>query len=139
MIEILMEQNISNHSLKQVAQDGSPVEPLLSNTIASELVQLFKLLSDETRLRILFALMQEDEMHVRALCELLDQSQPAVSHHLALLRVSGLIDRRREGKHNFYHLVSKKFEELLSQLFAGIAPGERQLKFKQFVFTRQSA
>jgi DNA-binding transcriptional ArsR family regulator len=36
-------------------------------------------------------------MHVRALCEILHQSQPAVSHHLALLRMAGLIDRRRVG------------------------------------------
>src|SRR4249920_3200041 len=57
--------------------------------LANHLVRLFKLLSDETRLRILYYLTQRPELHVRALCELLDESQPAVSHHLALLRVAG--------------------------------------------------
>ena len=32
-------------------------------------------------------------------------SQPAVSHHLALLRLGGIVDRRRQGKNNFYSLT----------------------------------
>ena len=48
----------------------------LPDNIAKDLVQLFKLLSDETRLRILYYLMQQEELNVRALCKLLRQSQP---------------------------------------------------------------
>ena len=59
-----------------------------------QLVQLFKLLADETRVRILHLLHQSDELNVLELCKLLDQRQPSVSHHLALLRVAGLIDMR---------------------------------------------
>ena len=78
--------------------------PEVSDQSVRELAQVFKLLSDETRLRILFylALSPDGELHVTDLCHRLGQSQPAVSHHLALLRVSGLIESRREGKHNFY-------------------------------------
>ena len=61
----------------------------LPDDVAKELVRLFKLFADETRLRILHYLMQRDELNVRTLCDLLGQSQPAVSHHLALLRVAG--------------------------------------------------
>ena len=50
-----------------------------------DMVAVLKLLSDETRLRILFYLMQRKELHVRALCGLLSQSQPAVSHHMKIL------------------------------------------------------
>ena len=57
----------------------------LGEDTAHDLVQLFKLLADETRLRIMYYLMQQDELNVRTLCRLLRQSQPAVSHHLALL------------------------------------------------------
>lgn len=97
-----------------------------------ELVEFFKVLSDETRLKILQYLAHTPELHVRALCELLKQSQPAVSHHLALLRMVGLIECRRDGKHNYYHLVPSRFREvqetltgtkpalaLWSKLFAG--------------------
>src|SRR5688500_12266801 len=64
-----------------------------------ELVNLFKLLADETRLRILYYLQQTEELNVCELCKLLNQRQPSVSHHLALLRLAGLIDMRRDGKH----------------------------------------
>ena len=67
--------------------------PEVSDQSVRELAQVFKLLSDETRLRILFylALSPDGELHVTDLCRRLGQSQPAVSHHLALLRVSGLM------------------------------------------------
>ena len=62
--------------------------PEVSEQAIRELAQVFKLLSDETRLRILFylALSENRELHVTDLCQRLGQSQPAVSHHLALLR-----------------------------------------------------
>lgn len=120
---------------KQLAKET----PRIPEQFTLELVQLFKLLSDETRLRILLALLHTDEMHVRALCDLLEQSQPAVSHHLALLRVAGLIDRRREGKHNFYHLTSEKFEELLKMFFSNVPEDRRQFHFKDYVLSYSPA
>ena len=83
--------------------------PDLSDELEKELVQVFKLLSDETRLRILVYLAREAELHVTALCDRLGQSQPAVSHHLALLRVAGLIKARRDGKHNYYSVRQSRF------------------------------
>jgi DNA-binding transcriptional ArsR family regulator len=65
---------------------------------------LLKQVSDPSRLRIILML-AEGERHVGALCEVLDQSHPATSHHLALLRHSGLIAPRRQGKNNFYALT----------------------------------
>ena len=50
-------------------------------------------------------MLSEGEQHVGALCETLNQSQPAVSHHLALLRHGGIIAPRRQGKNNFYSLT----------------------------------
>jgi DNA-binding transcriptional ArsR family regulator len=65
---------------------------------------LLKHLSDPTRLQVILML-DEGERHVGALCEHLSQSQPAVSHHLALLRHGGIIAPRRLGKNNFYGLT----------------------------------
>ena len=51
-------------------------------------------------------LLSEKERNVSELCaDLGTQSQPAVSHHLALLRHGRLIEPRRSGKHNFYALT----------------------------------
>jgi ArsR family transcriptional regulator, zinc-responsive transcriptional repressor len=65
---------------------------------------LLKQVSDPTRLRVV-SLLSEGERHVGGLCDQFDMSQPAVSHHLALLRHGGIVDRRRQGKNNFYSLT----------------------------------
>lgn len=106
----------------------------LSDELEHELLQIFKLLSDETRLRILLYLGREQELHVTALCTRLDQSQPAVSHHLALLREADLIEARRDGKHNFYSLKRGHFHSVIERLFTSIAdPRKSEIRFDEFV------
>ena len=71
---------------------------------------LLKQVSDPTRLQVLM-LLNEKERNVSELCaDLGTQSQPAVSHHLALLRHGRLIEPRRSGKHNFYGLTEARRE-----------------------------
>jgi ArsR family transcriptional regulator len=81
------------------------------------LVQVFKLLADESRLKILLAL-GRGELHVTALCDLLGQTNPAVSHHLTLLRMAKLVSYRRDGKRNYYRIESCLVGELLERFFA---------------------
>ena len=111
----------------------------LPDRVTTSLVELFKLLADETRLRILFLLQQRSELNVRSLCQLLSQSQPAVSHHLALLRGAGLIEMRREGKHNFYRIVPKRFEELMDMMFAVSPADGNQIRFDDYVLSYSQA
>jgi len=101
----------------------------LQDKLAKDLVHIFKLLSDETRLRILYSLSQAEELHVRALCELLQLSQPAVSHHLGMLRNAGIVEPRREGKHNFYRILPGNFQQLLTLVFDGIPDNEPVVRF----------
>ena len=68
-----------------------------------QLTALFRLLSDKTRLNILMLLAQ-GERNVTSLCQELDLPQPTVSHHLGLLRMSNVIENRRDGKQVFYAL-----------------------------------
>ena len=104
----------------------------LPEKVTKDLVQMFKLLSDETRLKILFLLFERKEVNVRTLCELLGQSQPAVSHHLALLRVAGLIESRRDGKHNFYHVLLERFEELMATVFKASPDHSGRIRFRDY-------
>jgi ArsR family transcriptional regulator len=122
---------------KTTETNGHAVEamPEVSEQAVRELAQVFKLLSDETRLRILFYLAQFSELHVTDLCGRLGQSQPAVSHHLALLRVSGLIESRREGKHNFYSVRTDHFGELLVSLFSATGEMPKKVRFHDFALT----
>ena len=111
-----------------------PVVRVPDSTIA-RLSEVFKLMADKSRLKILLALAQEGEMHVSALCDLLKQSQPAVSHHLTLMRMTGLVGFRRDGKHNYYHLASRHVRDLLEQFFADSGNGQRQLQFEDFALS----
>jgi DNA-binding transcriptional ArsR family regulator len=65
---------------------------------------LLEHVSDPTRLELILIL-AEGEWHVGALCARLGQKQPAVSHHLALLKQAGIIAPHRRGKNNFYTLT----------------------------------
>jgi DNA-binding transcriptional ArsR family regulator len=105
----------------------------ISDRTLSGLTQVFKLLADESRLRILLALAQDRELHVSALCDLLGQSQPAVSHHLTLLRMAGLVGYRRDGKHNFYHVNSGLVRDLLEDFFEDSGNAPKQLHFQEFL------
>ena len=67
------------------------------------LVELFRLLSDRTRLDILMIL-SDGERNVGSLCDALSLPQPTVSHHLGLLRMQNLIVNRRNGKQVYYGL-----------------------------------
>jgi ArsR family transcriptional regulator len=87
-----------------------------------ELAQVFKLLGDETRLRILYLLAMKEEVNVGMICTELGQSQPAISHHLALLRVAGLIQARRQGKLNLYSLRPESFRELVVTALSAVGP-----------------
>lgn len=114
--------------------EAPPQGMFLSDELEHEILRIFKLLSDETRLRILLYLGREQELHVTALCTRLSQSQPAVSHHLALLREADLIEARRDGKHNFYSLKSGHLHSVIERLFTSIAdPGKDEIRFDEFV------
>ncbi|MGQ8704484.1 metalloregulator ArsR/SmtB family transcription factor [Serratia sp. TSA_198.1] len=67
-------------------------------------LKLFKNLSDDTRLNLVLLLRQAGELCVCELSGALDESQPKISRHLAMLRESGLLLDRREGKWIFYRL-----------------------------------
>ena len=104
----------------------------VSERTINGLKDIFRMLADESRLKILLALAAEGEMHVSALCELLQQSQPAVSHHLTLLRMAGLVVYRRDGKHNFYRVESGLVSQLLEQFFSDSGNGHKQFQFNDF-------
>lgn len=69
----------------------------MSENILSQMETFFLALADKTRLRLL-NLMREDEVCVCYFTEVLVESQPKISRHLAYLRNAGIVSARREGK-----------------------------------------
>jgi ArsR family transcriptional regulator len=126
-----MSAPIKDQIATDVSQPSADVQPA-QNELIRDLTNTFKLLSDETRLRILLYLTQDRELHVRALCERLGQSQPAVSHHLAMMRTAGVVEARREGKHNFYRILPGRFQRLLELAFDALPHDENRIRFNDF-------
>ncbi len=81
---------------------------------AQGLADLFRILGESTRVKILHAL-SCTELCVCDLSELLNMSHSAVSHQLRLLRANKLVRFRRSGKNIFYSLDDEHVEGLLSQ------------------------
>lgn len=75
------------------------------------LTQMFKIMADPSRLRILWAL-ERQEMCVCDLAALLEISESAVSHQLRLLRSARLVKNRREGTVLYYRLVDDHVQML---------------------------
>ncbi|MDR7330152.1 ArsR/SmtB family transcription factor [Corynebacterium guangdongense] len=74
----------------------------------------FRLLADPTRVRILWALFQ-DESSVNALAELVEATPSTVSQHLAKLRLAGLVSGRREGTFVHYRATESHVRRLLAE------------------------
>ncbi len=90
------------------------VEMMPNEEILYELADLFKVFADSTRIKILFALMDE-EMCVACIAETIDASQSAVSHQLRVLKQARLVKFRREGKQVVYSLADNHVHTMLAQ------------------------
>jgi ArsR family transcriptional regulator, arsenate/arsenite/antimonite-responsive transcriptional repressor len=75
-----------------------------NTTYLSRMESLFLALGDKTRLRIL-NLIRGEEVSVGYFTEVLGESQPKISRHLAYLRNAGVVSTRRDGKWIYYRIV----------------------------------
>ena len=90
---------------------------------ARKILQAF---ADDTRLRII-NLLKEKELSVTDICNVLDVQQSNVSKHLSRLRLSGVVNDRREGLNVFYSLIKPKekvHKKLLNAILLGLADND---------------
>jgi DNA-binding transcriptional ArsR family regulator len=76
------------------------------------IVEVFRMLADATRIRVLWAL-TEGELSVNELAEKVGKPAPSVSQHLAKLRMARLVRTRREGTTIFYSLENEHVRQLV--------------------------
>jgi len=92
-------------------------------TVTPEL--LFSNLSDETRMRSLMLILAEDELCVCELTFALEESQPKISRHLALMREAGLVTARRDGIWMHYRISTELpawTHSILEQVYRHLKP-----------------
>lgn len=70
-------------------------------------VEVFALLADPTRVRIVLALRDADELPVNRLAEIVDRPATAVSQHLAKMRMARMVTTRQHGQRVFYRLADE--------------------------------
>lgn len=85
------------------------------------LAELFKLLSDSSRLNILWCICQ-GECNVGQICAMTDLTQANVSKHLQVLRMGGVVSCRKEGTMRIYSLADSRFLNLCAQSVFELSP-----------------
>ena len=76
-------------------------------------VEVFSMLADATRIRIILAL-RDEELSVNHLADIVDKSPAAVSQHLAKLRLARIVATRQEGTRVFYRLANEHARQLVA-------------------------
>ena len=92
----------------------SPLLDVPDDEHAQLAAETFRMLSDPTRVKLLWALLQ-GEASVGALVELVQSTPTAVSQHLSKLRLAGLVTSRREGTFIHYSATSAHVRRLLTE------------------------
>jgi len=77
---------------------------IIKMNLTMDLLQFYKCLADDTRLKSLLLILRENELCVCELTQALEQSQPKISRHLALLRQKKLVIDRRQGQWVHYQI-----------------------------------
>lgn len=77
-------------------------------------VEVFTMLAEATRVRIVLSLRASGELSVNQLAEAVDKSPAAVSQHLAKLRLARIVATRQEGQRVFYRLENEHASQLVS-------------------------
>lgn len=92
---------------------------LLDSSVVSKLSSFFKVIGDETRVNIIYALSKK-EMCVGEISQILNISQSAISHQLKQLRLEGQVKARRDGKNIYYSLDDEHVVDILNQALTHI-------------------
>jgi len=103
---------------KEIPNTQMTEAPIVTEeAVSDELVSLLRVIANEKRLRIL-SLLTQREMCVCEIIETLDLSQSLISHHLGVLRRSGLVQDRQEGHWVYYSIDAGSLAKLNARCLA---------------------
>ena len=99
-------------------------------------VKVLKLISDESKLRIMLLLAKEGPLSVTEITALLEMNQTTASHHLSLLRNAELVTANREGKNIFYDVNEVLWRDMGKQFFDYLEKGDNIHFLGKFILKR---
>lgn len=104
--ELTCDCNIIHQEAVDKAIQNKPKEEILER-----LSQIFKILGDPTRIKILWTL-DNNEMCVCDIANVLNMTKSSISHQLSILRTSGIVKYRKSGKEVYYMLDDEHIKKL---------------------------
>ena len=107
--------------------DGGDAGGAVDVVDAARVAAVFRVLSDASRCRLVYALLRHDEISVGELAATLSMTESNVSHHLSVLRAHGLVRFRREGKQVFYAPDDEHIRLLLDLTLVHVRHGDADL------------
>lgn len=122
----------TNEKVEKIQSEFFPEEYI------KKAVKILKLVSEESKLRIMLLLAKDGPCTVTQICETLEMNQPTVSHHLSLLRNADLVTPRREGKHIYYDIHEPLWREMGRQFFEYLKKGDDIHFLGKFLLKRLS-
>ena len=102
---------------------------MLTEEYFYKLAELFKIMGDSTRMKLLFAIDKSD-MCVNDIANLLNMSKSSISHQLAVLRNVGIVKYRREGKEVIYSLDDEHIKELFEVSIEHVEHKKEELNYE---------
>jgi DNA-binding transcriptional ArsR family regulator len=109
----MKERDICEISCVESEKSAKVQQQLEKSSHLLEVTKLFKALSDETRLKIAYALTLEDELCVHDVAYIVGATTATASHHLRHLKGLGLAKYRKEGKLVYYSLDDDHVKQLI--------------------------
>ena len=113
---------------KDVAIHKEAINQLKNDNLLEEQIdqvsKFYKIISDKTRLKILYYL-KKRELCVCDICELLQMEQSAISHQLAVLKKYNFVKYSKKGKEVFYSLSDYHIDELINSAINHIKEKEK--------------
>ena len=110
-----MSENKTNNTVTcDSCGHSARIHPQLADKYVQPMAEIFKVLGDPTRIKILELLSHED-MCVSNIAEMLDVTHSAISHQLRVLKQMDLVKNRRDGKTIFYALADDHIITILNQ------------------------
>lgn len=100
----ILHEDVVNEVKKKIPQDE----------MIYDLAEFFKVFADSTRMKIIFALM-ENELCVCDIANIVQTTQSAISHQLRLLKQSKLVKFRKEGKVVYYSLDDEHISQIVKK------------------------
>ena len=109
-----MEENFSECNVLHEETVKKVKQKMPEDGFIYDLAELFKVFADSTRMKIIYALLEE-ELCVCDIANIVGTTQSAISHQLRLLKQSKLVKFRREGKTIFYSLDDEHIEQIVKK------------------------